>query len=73
MPSVVALHPTADWFEREVWDMFGIRFDGHPDLRRIIMPDDWDGHPLRKDETLGGVGTPYKGGAFIPPVDLRSP
>jgi NADH-quinone oxidoreductase subunit C len=72
VPSVVPLWPTADWFERELWDFFGIRFDGHPDLRRIIMPDDWDGHPLRKDYTLGGVGTQYKGGAFIPPVDQRS-
>ena len=71
VPSIVSLWPGADWFEREVWDFFGIRFDGHPDLRRIIMPDDWDGHPMRKDYTLGGVGTQYKG-AFIPPVDERS-
>ncbi len=72
VPSVVSLHPTADWFEREVFDFFGVEFDGHPDLRRIIMPDDWDGHPLRKDYALGGVGTKYKG-AFIPPVEQRSP
>jgi NADH-quinone oxidoreductase subunit C len=71
-PSVVPLYPTADWFEREVYDFYGIEFDGHPDLRRIIMPDDWEGHPLRKDYGLGGVGTQYKG-AFIPPVDTRSP
>jgi NADH-quinone oxidoreductase subunit C len=72
VPSVTTLHPTADWFEREVFDFFGVEFDGHPDLRRIIMPDDWDGYPLRKDYTLGGVGTQYKG-AFIPPVEERSP
>src|SRR5437867_10195446 len=49
MPSVVSLLPTANWFERELYDFFGIEFDGHPDLSRIIMPDDWEGFPLRKD------------------------
>ncbi|MFN2545086.1 MAG: NADH-quinone oxidoreductase subunit C [Actinomycetota bacterium] len=71
-PSVVPRFPTADWFERELYDLYGIEFEGHPDLRRILMPDDWEGHPLRKDYGLGGVGTQYRD-AFIPPVDTRSP
>jgi NADH/F420H2 dehydrogenase subunit C len=54
VPSVVRVWPTADWHEREAWDMFGIRFDGHPNLARILMEDDWEGHPLRKDYPLGG-------------------
>lgn len=49
VPSVVELWPTADWHEREAWDLMGIRFTGHPDLRRILLRDDWVGHPLRKD------------------------
>ncbi|MFB9321162.1 NADH-quinone oxidoreductase subunit C [Cryptosporangium minutisporangium] len=70
VPSVTSVYPTADWQEREVWDMFGVVFDGHPALTRILMPDDWDGHPQRKDYPLGGVPVEYKG-AEIPPPDTR--
>ncbi|HEV2930430.1 MAG TPA: NADH-quinone oxidoreductase subunit C [Propionibacteriaceae bacterium] len=68
--SVVGTYPTADWHERETYDMFGIVFDGHPALTRILMPDDWPGHPQRKDYPLGGVPVEYKG-ATIPPPDQR--
>ncbi len=70
IPSVTAVYPTADWQERETWDLFGIVFDGHPALTRVLMPDDWDGHPQRKDYPLGGVPVEYKG-AQIPPPDER--
>ncbi len=68
--SVTGVYPTADFHERETWDMFGVVFDGHPALTRILMPDDWDGHPQRKDYPLGGVPVEYKG-AQIPPPDER--
>jgi NADH-quinone oxidoreductase subunit C len=56
VPSVSGLWPGANWLEREVYDMFGVRFAGHPDLRRILMPDEWQGHPQRKDYPLEGPG-----------------
>jgi NADH-quinone oxidoreductase subunit C len=70
VPSLTSIYPTADWQERETWDFFGIVYDGHHGLTRIMMPDDWDGHPQRKDYPLGGVPVEYKG-AEIPPPDQR--
>ncbi len=72
IPSVCATYPTADWHEREAFDFFGIVFDGHPALTRIQMPDDWPGHPQRKDYPLGGIPVEYKGGTVPPPDQRRS-
>jgi NADH-quinone oxidoreductase subunit C len=72
IPSIVSIYPTADWHERETWDMFGIVFDGHPAMTRILMPDDWPGHPQRKDYPLGGIPVEYKGGSVPPPDQRRS-
>ncbi len=70
IPSLFSVYPTTDWHERETYDFFGIIFDGHPALTRIEMPDDWVGHPQRKDYPLGGVPVEYHG-AQIPPPDQR--
>jgi NADH-quinone oxidoreductase subunit C len=72
VPSLVSIYPTSDWHERETYDMFGIIFDGHPSLTRILMPDDWPGHPQRKDYPLGGVPVEFKGGSIPPPDQRRS-
>jgi NADH-quinone oxidoreductase subunit C len=71
LPSVTTVFPTANYHEREVYDFFGVEFEGHPDLTRILMPDDWIGHPHRKDYPLGGVDIPYKNDKFIPPPEER--
>jgi NADH-quinone oxidoreductase subunit C len=72
IPSVVSVYPSNDWHERETWDFFGIIFDGHPGLTRIEMPDDWPGHPQRKDYPLGGIPVEYKGAQIPPPDERRS-
>jgi NADH:ubiquinone oxidoreductase subunit C len=61
VPTVVPVWPTADWHEREAWDMMGIPIEGHPSLDRILMPDDWVGHPLRKDYPIGGEPVRFSG------------
>jgi NADH-quinone oxidoreductase subunit C len=71
IPSVVEVWAGNNWHERETYDMFGIVFDGHPALTRIFMPDDWNGHPQRKDYPLGGIPVEYKGATVPPPSDRR--
>ena len=61
VPSVVSVWPAADWFEREAWDMMGIAVEGHPNMARLLMDDDWEGHPLRKDYPLGGEPVRFSG------------
>ena len=70
LPSIVDIYPTNDWHERETYDSFGLIFAGHPALTRIMMPDDWQGFPQRKDYPLGGIPVEYKG-AQIPAPDQR--
>jgi NADH-quinone oxidoreductase subunit C len=63
VPSLFDVHPGTEAMEREVFDLFGISFEGHPDLTRILMPEDWVGHPLRKDEAVGRIPVQFKGTA----------
>ena len=72
IPSLVEVWGGNNWHERETWDMFGIIFDGHPGLTRILMPDDWPGHPQRKDYPLGGIPVEYKGATVPDPSQRRS-
>jgi NADH-quinone oxidoreductase subunit C len=72
IPSSTPVYPGHDWHERETFDFFGIVFDGHPGLARIEMPDDWVGHPQRKDYPLGGIPVEYKGARIAPPDERRS-
>jgi NADH-quinone oxidoreductase subunit C len=72
VPSLVDIYPTCDFHERETWDFFGLVFDGHPALTRIEMPDDWRGHPQRKDYPLGGIPVEYRGATIPPPDERRS-
>lgn len=62
LPSVVDLWAGANWYERELYDLFGLKFDGHPDLKRILMPDDWEGHPLLRDYALTEESVQFKHG-----------
>ncbi len=61
VPSISQIYAGANFYEREVWDLMGIAFDGHPDLTRIVLPDEWVGHPLRKDYSVGSVPVQFKG------------
>jgi len=72
VPSLVGIYPTCDFHERETWDFFGLVFDGHPALTRIEMPDDWRGHPQRKDYPLGGIPVEYRGATIPPPNERRA-
>lgn len=72
VPSVTSVYPGAEFPEREIFDMFGIRFEGHPDLRRLLMSDDWIGHPQRKDYPLGGERVQFPGGTYGPAVGEKA-
>ena len=71
LPSLFSLWPGTEAMEREAWDMFGVVFRGHPDLTRILMPEDWEGHPLRKDYAVGRVAVQFKGPDQARPDGVR--
>lgn len=71
LPTLETIYPNANWLEREVWDMFGVRFEGHSDPRRILMPEDWAGHPLRKDYPLGYEEVQFS--FNFEEIDIRKP
>lgn len=71
LDSVIEVYPVANWHERELWDMFGIKINNHPDLRRILMPEDWAGHPLRKDYPLGYEEVQFS--FNFEEIDMRKP
>jgi len=71
MPTIEGIYPNANWFEREIWDMFGIRFDGHSDMRRILMPYEWEGFPLQKDYPVGYEEVQFS--FNFDEIDLRKP
>lgn len=72
-PTVTGVWPVAGWFEREAYDFFGVVFEGHPDLVRILMPEDWEGHPQRKDYPLGAASVRYLGAPVPPPEERGEP